>query len=66
MPIDPKALYLGDNGRAACGQHLGATARASGRDLSGQPIMLVTDCDARAEGVRIRCEKPGCSVEVGR
>ena len=28
------ALYLGDNGRCFCAAHAGATAHATGRDLS--------------------------------
>jgi hypothetical protein len=43
----PDALYLGDNGAALCGAHLGMTARTTGYDLSGQRIMRVTAPYAR-------------------
>lgn len=59
----PEALYLGDNGRCLCGEHLGATARHTGRDLSGQPVMEVTPPvakDAKDMGVTLQCEKPRC------
>ena len=46
----PTALYMGDNGATYCGAHLGATATYSGRDLSGQPIVRVTEAMVRAEG----------------
>jgi hypothetical protein len=39
---DPATIYLTDNGRALCGDHLGVTAKSTGRDLSGQPIMPCT------------------------
>ena len=31
-------IYLVDNGAAYCEAHLGATAKATGRDISGQEI----------------------------
>lgn len=40
---DPAALYMTDNGRCVCGEHLGMTAKATGRDISGQKILKVTD-----------------------
>lgn len=42
MTIQSTAIYLTDNGRALCGDHLGSTARHTGRDLSGQRILRVT------------------------
>lgn len=58
------ALYLGDNGRALCGRHSGASARFSGYDLSGQEVMRVTPRMAKQEGVVFRCETPKCAVAV--
>lgn len=40
------AIYLADNGAAYCGEHLGHTAKMTGRDISGQRIMRVTAEDA--------------------
>lgn len=45
--IKATRIYFGDNGRTLCGAHLGATAQATGRDLSGQPIAAVTPQDVR-------------------
>lgn len=42
MHISNDMIYLTDNGRAVCGSHLGASARYTGRDLSGQEILPVT------------------------
>ena len=42
MRIADETLYMTDNGRTVCGKHLGASARHTGRDLSGQSIMAVT------------------------
>jgi 4-hydroxy-3-methylbut-2-en-1-yl diphosphate synthase IspG/GcpE len=59
------AVYHTDNGAVLCGEHLGATAKSSGRDLSGQPIEEVTPdllAEARAtpDGAEwIRCERCG-------
>ncbi len=43
-PLRADTLYLGDNGRAFCGtlRCAGMTAFASGRDLSGQPVVPIT------------------------
>lgn len=41
------ALYLCDNGACYCGAHLGCTAQATGRDLSGQKIHRITPADVR-------------------
>ena len=53
------ALYQGDNGRLLCGRHLGAMASATGRDLSGQPLMRITTKDrawAAEQGWFMCCE----------
>jgi hypothetical protein len=34
-------VFFTDNGRILCGEHLGVTARATGRDLSGDEIVEV-------------------------
>lgn len=58
------AIYLGDNGRALCGEHLGASTRMTGFDLSGQAIYEVTPEDVAyltANGDPVAtCERPGC------
>jgi hypothetical protein len=40
-------LYLCDNGACYCGKHCGASARFTGRDISGQPVELVTAADQK-------------------
>lgn len=58
----PTTVFLVDNGAAYCGRHLGASARMTGRDLSGQPILAVTGdvlAEARAEGWVPHCETCG-------
>ena len=45
---DDATLYLGDNGACYYGAHLGATARYTGRDLSGQAVVPVRPRDAAA------------------
>lgn len=59
---DPHTLYLGDNGRCYCGAHLGATATATGCDLSGLALLALTPEIVRAypEAEVFRCEQPGC------
>lgn len=42
LKINPRSIYLTDNGRALCGAHLGSSAKHTGRDISGQEIMEVT------------------------
>ena len=42
MQISDDMIYLTDNGRAVCGEHLGSCARHTGRDLSGQAILPIT------------------------
>jgi hypothetical protein len=57
----PHAIYLTDNGRALCGEHLGCSAAATGRDISGQSIMEVKPADVAA---CVRDEKwhPACET----
>ena len=60
--LDPDAIYLGENGRAFCGTHAGATAAYTGRDLDGRPVHRVTPrdvCDGQEIGVTFRCETCG-------
>jgi hypothetical protein len=68
MKIRPDSIYLTDNGAAYCGEHLGTSARMTGRDISGQPIYRVTEEDAMAtllqEGRTIRCEMCGKSTSL--
>jgi len=58
--LNPTALYLGDNGRCFCGKHAGATAQATGRDLSGQKVHKLNAADMeyakRELGVSFKCE----------
>lgn len=59
MRIHDNMLYLTDNGAALCGEHLGASARYTGCDISGQPIESVTPevaREAQAMGWTIECE----------
>lgn len=62
--LDDDALYLGDNGECFCGRHAGASARFTGRDLSGQAVHKITTADQRyaaAEcGGALACES--CEV----
>lgn len=57
------ALYLTDNGRVVCGEDAGASARYTGRDISGQRVKRVTtknDAYWMAElGSHISCEQCG-------
>ena len=60
--LEADALYLGDNGRCYCGQHSGATAQATGRDLSGQRVLELTPELARiaaGQGWTPKCEECG-------
>lgn len=63
MRITDSTIYLTDNGAALCGEHLGSSARTTGRDLSGQPIEPITPELAaesqRAYGYFPRCEQCG-------
>lgn len=59
VPATTAVLYFTDNGRVLCGQHLGSSARYTGRDLSGQLITRTTQEDAedfRAMGLTFACE----------
>ena len=58
----PGTIYLTDNGRALCGDHLGSSARYTGRDISGQPILALSPEDVRgsvADGWHPSCEDCG-------
>ena len=65
------ALYFTDNGAIYCGDHLGSSARYTGRDISGQKIERVTPEDAaqarRSFGMTLKCETCGaaaCPIHV--
>lgn len=64
MRISDSTVYLTDNGAAYCGAHLGASAKATGRDISGQPIVAVTADVARQANAECgyvpTCEHPKC------
>ena len=63
------ALYLCDNGRCLCGDHLGASAKYTGRDISGQSIHKISPSDVReadAMGVSLVCEEPRCGRAPSR
>lgn len=52
-------LYITDNGRLLCEDHLGISAKTTGRDISGQEIHEVTDDDRQwlqQRGVSCSCE----------
>lgn len=49
-------LFLVDNGACLCERHLGYTAAATGRDISGQPIHRITPADVEALGYAPECE----------
>ena len=62
MRISESTIYLTDNGAALCGAHLGASARTTGRDISGQPIEPVTPevaREAQGMGYEVQCERCG-------
>lgn len=59
MQIHPDTIYLTDNGKALCGEHLGASARFTGRDISGQPILPMTPAIVR-ESIREDQWHPTC------
>ena len=53
------ALFFTDNGRVLCYKHLGAAAKYTGRDISGQAIERVTEehmDEADALGHTLSCE----------
>jgi hypothetical protein len=53
-------LYLGDNGRCFCVKHAGMTALYTGRDISGQRVLALTDLAlaamAKEIGRDMKCE----------
>lgn len=62
--LKPDAIYIGDNGRSFCGEHAGATAKYTGRDLSGLEVFLVTperalEYSRLSKGGRVTCETCG-------
>lgn len=48
--VTSTALYLADNGACYCGAHLGVTARTTGHDLSGQPVLRLDGPEIAAAG----------------
>lgn len=59
---DPDRLYITDNGAVLCGNDLGSSAKYSGCDISGQPIVCVDKrgiADAKKMGFTLRCEQCG-------
>lgn len=62
------ALYSGDGGRLFCGRHAGASARYSGRDLSGQRVHRYSDRDRQDFELEIgrapECETCACERRV--
>ena len=54
--LQDDTIYLCDNGAAYCGKHCGASARYTGRDISGQKV------EAAPPDLGIPCE----SCELGR
>jgi hypothetical protein len=62
MTIQAETIYLTDNGAAYCGDHLGTSAKYTGRDISGQPIEPITPpmvAEAKAMGWTPACEQCG-------
>jgi len=57
--LDTATLYIGDNGRIVCGKQACAGCHAfyTGRDLSGQPLLIIGDVEAEA------LRGAGCSAE---
>lgn len=67
MCVDSDTLYITDNGATLCGAHLGMTARLTGCDLSGQPILAVTPYLAAlsaGQGAPIACETCGKRAQL--
>ena len=61
--INDESIYFTDNGALYCGQHLGASARFSGRDISGQEIAKVQPAEALEMdllGFPPECEQHNC------
>lgn len=68
--VRSETVYLGDNGRAYCGDHLGCQAQATMHDLSGQKVEPVSPedvayCEAKGWPVPT-CEQPGCGRKASR
>ena len=61
----PNTLYLGDNGRCTCADHAGATAQATGRDLSGLSLVRLSDADIRyaRESMRVNLKCETCGLD---
>lgn len=57
-------LYLCDNGRCVCGDHLGTTAKMTGRDLSGQRVYAIRPTDHKIGTTPFKCET--CNAILGR
>ena len=60
--VMPDHLYFTDNGCVLCDKHLGASARMTAHDISGQRIQMVHGGDRRAArkmGFVVRCESCG-------
>src|SRR5690242_5947445 len=59
----PESVYLTDNGCCLCGEHLGASAKYTLRDISGQEVLEVTPevmQEASAEErACLKCEECG-------
>jgi len=66
--LDPNALYWGDNGRCFCGECAGASAKYTGRDLSGQPVERITPEMAQSFALELsfvpKCES--CDKEAAQ
>ena len=68
----PDTLFLTDNGACYCGEHLGSSARFTGRDISGQEIVPVCQRDVAefaSWGLKPTCERCGKGmprIEISR
>jgi hypothetical protein len=40
---NPASLYILEGGATYCGEHLPHTAKATGRDINGQPVAEITE-----------------------
>lgn len=60
MVLEPDAYYETDNGAIYHGRCCGASARFTGRDISGRPVVRVSDheaaCFVRDLGLDDACE----------
>lgn len=54
--LEDDELYIGDNGRVLHGKCSGASARFSGRDISGQRVQKVGPSNPRSLGYFLTCE----------